>query len=148
MNPENQHPQPHPENGDERKLGHVLQLFDAIEKLGLDTKSPEVKARCNQGINRYGTAFVAYLSHNYLNAEDPDILQRFAVDYVATYPSRTAAIEAFVSEMGWATDREEFGQLHPEAELYLTWDASEIEVRMRELYIVLELNGQTCLFLR
>jgi hypothetical protein len=146
MNPEKPHS--HPENGDERKPGHALELFVAIEKLGLDAKSPEVQERCKEGIKRYGTAFVAYLSHNYLDSEDPEILQRFAVDYVATYPSKAAAVEAFVSDMGWATSREEFGQLHPEAELYLTWDASEIEVRMRELYVVIDFNGQTCLFLR
>ena len=146
MNPET--PQSHPEKGDEPKLGQALELFAAVEKLGLDAKSVEVQTRCKEGIKRYGTAFVAYLSQNYLDAEDPDILQRFAVDYVATYASKTAAVEAFVSDQGWATHREEFGRLHPEAELYLTWDASEIEVRMRDLYVVIDFNGQTCLFLR
>jgi hypothetical protein len=146
MNPET--PQSQPGNGDERKLGHALELFVAIEKLGLDARSAEVKARCKEGIKRYGTAFVAYLTNEYIDSEDPDILDRFAVDYVATYPSKAAAVEAFVCDMGWATSREEFGQLHPEAELYLTWDSKEIEVRMRELYVVVDFNGQTCLFLR
>jgi hypothetical protein len=146
MTPET--PDSRPEHDDERRLGHTLQLFATLDKLGFTTKLPDVQRRWREGIRRYGAAFIAYLTFDDLDREDPELLERFAVDYVATYANRTSAIAAFVEEMGWSAKREHFGHLYPEADLYLMWDIKEIETAMRELYTVIELNGQTCLFLK
>ncbi|HEX4057995.1 MAG TPA: hypothetical protein VHX87_06735 [Galbitalea sp.] len=146
MNPET--PQSRPEHNDERRLGDALLMFSAIDKLGFGSRAPDVQARWQEGVDRYGTAFVAYLGFERVNPDDPEVLQHFDIDYVATYSTQNAAIAAFVEDMGWATEREEFGRLHPETELYLAWDVSEIETRMGELYEVVQLNGKTIVFLR
>ena len=146
MNPENPHARP--EKDDDRIRRNALQVFNIVDKLGYDKRSPDIQARWKEGLDLYGTAFVAYLTYDDVNSEDPEILQRFAVDYVATYPNRVRAIMAFVEDMGWAEEREVFGSQHPEVGLYMKWDLGEIEGRMRELYDLIEFNGQTFLFLR
>lgn len=96
--------------------------------------------------NDHGPAVIAYTRLPDTNLEDPDLARNFSEAYVATHPSRTAAIEAELTDQGWTAATEEHCNRHGIPPGLLEWNHDAVWGAMNEMYDLVDYAGRIYVF--
>ena len=102
---------------------------DAIE--GEADLPPELRTRWENGRDRHGKAFSAFLTLRSIDIRATDIVDQFESFYRGTYPDVRAFADSFIEAMGWQAGLETLVRGDQEFNWLLRWNYDEIEQRLR-----------------
>lgn len=131
---ENQ-PQPREEEPRHRKpeLG--------LDRLVVTSDDPTILAHWEEGLARWGHAFVAYTTLGTAELHSTDVLVNFADVYVASFDSVEELLREQLDSLGWSDALIRLRREEGITEDVLDWDFDALLVRVREVYDVLEEGG-------
>lgn len=90
---------------------------------------------------RHGAPFAVFLLLQDVDPQSPAIADRFEEDYVSSWQRMDELVQDTLEGLGWAQALGEFHLTQGIDPEYLTWDYEQLEVRIRDAYDVVELDG-------
>ena len=119
-----------------------------LQELGLSSDSPEQLALWNDGLQLWGTVFVAYTRLGRPELHTPEVLLEFQMAHVVTHPDWETAVLTHLADKRWPQRLDAFLIMYNIPNHLVMWDADELERWVRGSYDCVEEGGQLHLFAR
>lgn len=104
--------------------------------------------RIEDGYNRFGIPFAAYLRLDDIAITDERLIDRFHDVYAGSFRTMDLAIDNELDGSGWHDELREFRTSVGIEPAYLDWNYSELDALIYQLYDTVELDGWIHLFNR
>jgi hypothetical protein len=117
-----------------------------LEELGLQTDDPEQRQLWEDGLDLWGSVFVAYAHLNRPELHTRDVLYELQMAHVITHPDWQTAVITHIVERQWPEKLDRYLAMYQIPGTLVSWNPDELELYLKSLPGYVEAGGKVHIF--